>query len=82
MNKLLNSTGREAILAEVRAEMARQRVTQRTLAKSTDNTEASVSRWLHGHRDIGLADLLAICDQLDVTLATLAARADSTKDAA
>ena len=82
MNKLLNSTGREALLAEVRAEMARQRVTQRTLAKSTDSTEASVSRWLHGHRDSGLADLLAICDQLDVSLATLAARADTTKDAA
>ena len=64
-----------AILAEVRAEMARRQVTRRSIAEATDSDPATVGNWLSGKTPIRLRDLLTICDVLGVMPEALYERA-------
>lgn len=77
-----NNTLGPAILAEVRAEMARRQVTRRSIAEATDSDPATVGNWLSGRTPIRLRDLLTICDVLDVTPEALASRARTSLDGA
>lgn len=71
------------LVAEVRAEMARQGVTASKIAETTDISQPSLSRKLSGAREFTMSELLTVLATLDVTLATLAARAEAhTQDAA
>lgn len=65
-----------AILAEIRAEMARQGLTGTQLATLTGLSQPTISRSLSALREVTLPELLVICDALGLTLAALAARAE------
>ena len=69
-----------AILGEVLAEMARQRVTRQTIAAATDSDPASVGRWLSGKASPRLEWVIRVADTLGVTVESLVSRA--AKDAA
>lgn len=76
-------TGTRDLVAEVRAEMARQGVTASKIAEATDISQPSLSRKLSGAREFTTSELLTVLGALDVTLATIAARAEAhTQDAA
>lgn len=64
------------LLAEVRAEMARQDKRQAWLADRLGVTQPTVQRRLSGRSPMTLPELLSICDALGVSLATLASRAE------
>lgn len=65
-----------ALVAEVRAEMGRRGVTATTLAAASGISQPALSRKLRGSRDFSLAEILRVCDALDVRLADLAQRAE------
>lgn len=63
------------LLDEVRAEMARQRVTQAMLAAATDIPASSLSRRLSGQKPITLGEADQIARALGVDLLVLIERA-------
>lgn len=65
--------------AEIRAELARQRVTQLALIAATGITKNTLRRRLDGIKPFYLHELEAICSFLNVPLSELLER---TKDAA
>lgn len=70
-------TTTQALVAEVRAEMARQGVTASKIAEASDISQPSLSRKLTGAREFTLLELLQVCGALDVSLTTIARRAES-----
>lgn len=66
---------RERIAGEVRAHMARQKVTATKLGELTGIAAATLSRKLNGHNGFTLDELLAIGDALDVDVSELLAAA-------
>lgn len=66
----------EALAREVKAELARQGLTQRALAKRLDVPYRTVQHRLSGRVDIRLTDLDRIATALDVKVSDLMARAE------
>lgn len=62
------------LIAEVRAELARQGRNAMELSQVTGITQTSLSRKLRGLNAFTVAELLTICDALGMTLADLASR--------
>lgn len=73
MNQPPNTAG---LLAEMRAEMARQQLTTKALADSVGMTVDQIGRRLAGKIEITVPEALAIAAALRVDLATLLARAE------
>jgi transcriptional regulator with XRE-family HTH domain len=67
----------ELIAAEIRAELARARVTQSALAEQLGVSRAWVSRRLSGEVPLSVGDVAAIAAQLGVSFTTLAAPVDA-----
>ncbi len=65
----------EAVLAEIRAEMARQKVTTKALAAAIGKHEQTVGNWINGRVDIPLVQAFQIAAELDLPLSMLYARA-------
>jgi transcriptional regulator with XRE-family HTH domain len=61
----------EAVTAEIRAEVGRQRLSGRELARRIDQPAATVSRWLRCQTAPGLDDLDAMAAALEVDLTEL-----------
>lgn len=68
----------EAVAGEIRAEVARQRLTLRTLAETTDITPSTLSRRMADPASLSFDELVAICSALGITPAALLARAESS----
>ena len=66
----------EAVAGEIRAEVARQRLTWRTLAQTTDITPSTLSRRMADPASLSLGELLAICSALDIAPRELLALAE------
>jgi transcriptional regulator with XRE-family HTH domain len=67
----------DTFTAEVRAELARQRRTQRDLAAALEVDESTLGRWLTGRSDWPLSAALAAADWLGVKPSALLARAEA-----
>lgn len=78
----MNDTTTNAVVSEIRAEMARQRLTVADLAERCALSVPQLNRRLTGTVELALADLFAIADGLGLTASALMARAESTKAAA
>jgi transcriptional regulator with XRE-family HTH domain len=61
----------EQVAEEVRAMLARKRMSGRELARQLDVSQAWVSYRLTGHQEIGLNDLQRIARALDVEITAL-----------
>ena len=68
----------EAVAGEIRAEVARQRLTLRTLAETTDITPSTLSRRMADPASLSFDELVAICSALGITPSALLARAESS----
>lgn len=64
-------TTTERVAAEVRAQMARKRVTQTDLAAALGVSQMTISRRLNGRAPFDVEELAAVALALDVPLATL-----------
>ena len=73
MRNTLTSRTTPKVIAEIRAEMARQAVTQTELASRVHMTLAALRRRLSGEAPLLVAELLDIAEQLDVPPANLLA---------
>jgi transcriptional regulator with XRE-family HTH domain len=69
----VNKTPRTDVAANVRAELARARITQSRLAEVAPFSQSSLSRSLAGLRSFTVAELTWIANYLDVPVATLLA---------
>lgn len=63
-----------AVLGEVKAEMARRDL--RLMDLDVGMSPATLSRTFNGHRECTLAELLTICDALNVSFGELVRRAE------
>lgn len=70
------------IAAEIRAEMARQGVTSSTVAQTTDIARSTLHRKLTGRSEFNLAEAAAVCAALDISLAEIVRRAETSEVAA
>lgn len=66
-----NVTAAQRTAANVRAEMARKRISQTKLAESLGWSQGAVSRRLSGRVALDLDELERIADQLGVTISEL-----------
>lgn len=75
MSNEVNQTRTAQVAANIRAELARQRVSQRTLADELKMSPAALSNRLAGATPIDVNELSAIADALGVEPADLLGRA-------
>ena len=68
----------KAIAEEVRSLLARRRVSQKALQEDLGWSRARTNRLVHAEQNWGPAELLALCDYLDVDLAALLAAAKTS----
>lgn len=68
---MTSTVHREQIASAVRAEVARQRVSQQTIAAATGLTQSAVSRRMTGVIDFSATELRQIAELLEVPAATL-----------
>lgn len=66
------------VAAELRAELARRRLSGRQVAHHIQMPHATVTRWLNGDTAITLDGLAMICGSLGLPIAELLARAEVT----
>ena len=66
----------ESVAGEIRAEMARQRITQRDVARRLEVIEAWLSRRLNGHVSLNLDELEQISKALQIPMVELIRRAE------
>ena len=71
----------QGIAAELRAEMARQRVTLTKLSQATDTPASTLHRRLNHPERVTLEHLSEVCKALGVSLAEIVARAQSASAA-
>lgn len=64
-----------AIAAEIRAEMGRQRISGRELARRIGKPETTVARWLRGRTPMSLAEIDALAEALHIKTVELVERA-------
>ena len=69
------STRNALLAAEIRAEMARQRMSGRELARRVDKPETTVARYLRGETAMSIDDVEDFARALDVTTIDLVERA-------
>jgi transcriptional regulator with XRE-family HTH domain len=67
----MSSTTAETVAANVRAEMARRRVTQADLAELLNVSQQAISRRVSGRTAFGLDDLAKLADHFGVPLVAL-----------
>lgn len=70
---MLNRTAAQRTAANVRAEMARKRITQIKLAESVGWSQGAVSRRLSGRVPFNIEELARVAEILGVTVADLVA---------
>ncbi len=63
----------QRVAANVRAEMARRRVSQQTLANAMDLSFMSISRRMSGHVSFSISELYRVAEILKVDIRTLIA---------
>ncbi|WP_157933485.1 MULTISPECIES: helix-turn-helix domain-containing protein [Mycobacteroides] len=63
----------QRVAANVRAEMARRRVSQQTLANAMDLSFMSISRRMSGHVSFSISELYRVAEVLKVDIRTLIA---------
>jgi len=73
----MNPPTTAVLLGEVRAEMARRRVTAAKVALATDISRTSLSRKLNGHNEFTVAELFRVTEFLGLSLSDLLRRAES-----
>lgn len=73
--KELMTANIQALAGELRAELARTRLTKRGIAEATGIGEQTVYRYLYGKRDIPYSAMVAICGALGVSVAEVTQRA-------
>lgn len=78
----MNDTETTALLAEMRAEMARRAVTASGLAATVGMSADQMSRRMAGKIALTVPEALAIAAALDCPLSALIARAEQAKAAA
>jgi transcriptional regulator with XRE-family HTH domain len=59
-------TANEAVAAEIRAEMARQMISGRELARRVQKPETTIARWLRGKTQMSLDDVEMLAKALGV----------------
>lgn len=69
----------ELVAAAVRAEMARKRMLQSTLAAALGVSGTYIYRRLNAETPLSVVDLARIADELDVTISSLTAVADGMR---
>ena len=69
----------EQVAAEVRAEAARNRVTQQRLASVLGIDKGSMSRRMNGHQPFTVDELAAVADELHVPVQRLLPHLDSNQ---
>ena len=69
----------QRIAAELRAEMARQKMSGRALADAIGANHATVARWINGDGPLSLDWMDAICEALGVSVVDVLARAVESK---
>jgi transcriptional regulator with XRE-family HTH domain len=62
----------QVVTAEIRAEMARQRLSHKALAERLGWDQSQVTRRLNGHTKLSFDDVVAIADALDISIVQLA----------
>lgn len=67
----------ELVAGEIRAELARARITQSALAEQLGVSRTWVSRRLSGEVPLSVGDVAAIAERLGVSFTTLAAPVDA-----
>jgi len=72
----MNPPTTAGLAGEVRAEMARQRVTADKVALATDISRTSLSRKLNGHNEFTVAEMIRVAAFLGLTLSDLLRRAE------
>ena len=72
---------RQVVAAEIRAEMARQRITAKELSSATGIATATLSRKLHAVTGLSLDDLFRIAEALDIPASRLVSGPATTKAA-
>lgn len=70
-----------AVAAEVRAEIARQGVTQRSVADASDIHRVSLGRKLRGQTDFYLDEFLRVCEAIHTSPSELIRRAEDVVEA-
>lgn len=78
----MNKPATDAVVLEVRAEMARQQLTIADMSERCGLSVPQLNRRLTGTVELTMADALLISDGLGVALSTLIARAEQAKAAA
>lgn len=68
----------EALGYEVRAELEARDMTQTRLAKAIGLERATLSRYLHGHRDMPMSTFRSLAEQLGVQGSELMSRAEAS----
>lgn len=79
MTRMPRKTMAEVIAAEIRAEMARQGISQRELGERLGFTQAGVSRRLLGQKPLEVDDVERIAEALGVSMQQLGWPAMSAK---
>lgn len=72
----------QIVVAEIRAELARQRITQLALADQLGVSRAWVTRRLSGETSLSVGDIAKIAGQLGVAVAKLTAPVDAITEGA
>lgn len=70
----------QRVAAEVRAEMARQMITQKEMARRLEQIDMWLSRRLRGHVPFNLDELERVAQALDLSVSTLIERAGKVTD--
>jgi transcriptional regulator with XRE-family HTH domain len=66
----------DAVVAQIRAEMAIARLSVRTLAQKSGVPERTLARLMSGERTLDVAQFERLTNALDVPMATILARAE------
>ena len=69
------STYTMSVAAEIRAEMARQNITQKRLGELIGKPQTTITRWVTGQTPLRLDDLSLIAEGLDVSVVDLVRKA-------
>lgn len=75
--KTYADTLEEALIVQLRVEMAERGMSQQDLAKALDITSATLSRYMKGHRSFPMPILFQTAEVLGIPAKTLVERAEA-----